>query len=276
MANFLGISIWLILLVSFSQNSMADESIQNNSSGLFPGSNNFAGSISGSDTLIAMESNRRSKIFASEEKPTQEKSKRAKLRNAAADSSSSSSEERTSLGERRSKKYEMIGGGNHAFAGGYLIPGIGGLLGYYWSPNTLVEIGGRLGMTLSKPTISVMEGTAGIRHFFTNYLYFGLGGGINLYNATHEETTSTTFDRWKENAITWRPYGSIGAQWQWKLWALNIEFANIGYNVGLQKISNDIPTNSNGDPAATSGESALKKIVAAPSFETKFMLGFSF
>jgi hypothetical protein len=184
--------------------------------------------------------------------------------------------------ERKRKTIELLGGADSTITPSVFGGGTG-VIGYYLTPNVVVDVGLRLALGIRPFNFSNLfdkqvayEGTGALRVFFSKSLYGAFGGGIGQYEAEHKEETSPDFTSWKESVTIWRPYLGFGNQWHWKSWTIMIEWLDIGYYVGLSNVKNNLPPGTTGERAETSETSTLSKIPGSLSIGSKLLMGFSF
>ncbi|MBM4252509.1 MAG: hypothetical protein FJ146_11100 [Deltaproteobacteria bacterium] len=189
---------------------------------------------------------------------------------------------KNTLRERRSKTLELLGGADSSATPSVLAGGTG-VIGYYYTPDLVIDVGLRMALGIRPFNFSNLfdgqaayEGTAAIRYFMGRTLYGAFGGGIGLYEATHKETKSKEFTSWKESAMIWRPYVGIGNQWHWRTWTIQVEWIDIGYHVGLSPVKNTLTTTADGSRPETSEAASITKIPGSVYVGSKLLMGFAF
>jgi len=184
--------------------------------------------------------------------------------------------------ERKRKTIELLGGADSTITPSVLGGGTG-VIGYYLTPNVVIDVGLRLALGIRPFNFSNLfdkqiayEGTGALRVFFGKSFYGAFGGGIGQYEAEHKEDISPDFTSWKESVTIWRPYLGIGNQWHWKTWTIMVEWLDVGYYVGLGNVKNNLPLGTTSQRPETSEASTLSKIPGSLSIGSKLLMGFAF
>ena len=180
---------------------------------------------------------------------------------------------RTSAKERKKKNLEVTTGFEYLN-----VPGVSGTVGLYLKPNILLEAGGFYGeFSLLNNGLSYMEGQGDIKFFMMNSLYMRIGCGYGQLVATHAPNLLNSSDKWSEGVALVHGFAAMGNQWQWRHFTMGIEWLNLGYSDQLNKVSNNIPVDTAGNPTIT-GDDAKSSLGAASGMTIggKLYLGFSF